>query len=457
MADAYGLHQQAVARLRDALATLPQDAPIRLAKPSSNLFRFGARDTAPGLPTTGLSRVLRIDPDARTAEVGGLITYDELVAATLEHGLMPTVVPQLKTITLGGAVAGLGIESSSFHAGLPHEAVREMDVLTGAGELVTVTRDNEHADLLRGLPNSYGTLGYGLRIMVDLLPVKRYVSMRHVRFDDPEACFAAMAEVCASRVYDGQPVDFVDGVVFGPHEMYLTLARFSDDVPYTSDYTGMGVFYKSVRARTVDHLRTADYLWRWDTDWFWCSGAFGVQHPVVRALWPKRLRRSDVYRRLVSLDQRHGITSRMQAVQGKRREFVVQDVEVPIGRSAEFLTEFCANVPIRPIWLCPVKLADPAGWPLYPLTADETYVNFGFWATAPLHPDQPADHHNRYVERLVDDLGGHKSLYSSVHYEREEFWRHYNGPAYAALKEKYDPRGRFPDLYEKVAGDNATV
>ena len=31
-----------------------------------------------------------------------------------------------------------------------------------------------------------------------------------------------------------------------------------------------------------------DYLWRWDTDWFWCSGAFGVQNPTVRRLWPKR-------------------------------------------------------------------------------------------------------------------------------------------------------------------------
>ena len=42
---------------------------------------------------------------------------------------MPLVVPQLKTITLGGAVTGLGIESTSFRHGLPHESVREMDVL----------------------------------------------------------------------------------------------------------------------------------------------------------------------------------------------------------------------------------------------------------------------------------------------------------------------------------------
>ena len=38
-----------------------------------------------------------------------MTTYEDLADATLGHGLMPKVVPQLKTITLGGAVTGLGI------------------------------------------------------------------------------------------------------------------------------------------------------------------------------------------------------------------------------------------------------------------------------------------------------------------------------------------------------------
>ncbi len=68
------------------------------------------------------------------------------------YGLAPFVVPQLKTITLGGAVTGLGIESTSFRNGLPHESVLEMDILTGSGEIVTATPDGEHADLFRGFP-----------------------------------------------------------------------------------------------------------------------------------------------------------------------------------------------------------------------------------------------------------------------------------------------------------------
>ncbi len=89
---------------------------------------------------SGLTDVIWVDPDARTADVAGMCTYEDLVAATLPYGLSPLVVPQLKTITLGGAVTGLGIESASFRNGLPHESVLEMDILTGAGELLTASQ-----------------------------------------------------------------------------------------------------------------------------------------------------------------------------------------------------------------------------------------------------------------------------------------------------------------------------
>jgi len=45
--------------------------------------------------------------------------------ACLAHGYAPPVVPELKTITIGGAATGIGIESSSFRRGFVHEAVLE--------------------------------------------------------------------------------------------------------------------------------------------------------------------------------------------------------------------------------------------------------------------------------------------------------------------------------------------
>jgi FAD/FMN-containing dehydrogenase len=449
-----GTHEAAVAALQQEYAGLGPGERVRLGKRTSNLFRFPTRTPSRGLDVDAFTRVLTVDPEARTADVEGMVTYEQLVDATLPYGLMPLVVPQLKTITLGGAVAGLGIESSSFRNGLPHESVLELEILTGDGRVVVATPQGEHADLFHGFPNSYGTLGYVLRLRIELEPVRPYVRLRHLRFSTAEECLQTMATACEERSYAGEPVDFVDGTVFSPDEQYVTLASFVDSAPAVSDYTGMQVYYRSIQQRPVDHLTVRDYLWRWDTDWFWCSRAFGVQHPVVRRLWPRRWRRSDVYRHLVALDRRYGVTDRIARLRGQpQQEPVVQDVEIPISRTAKFLDVFHRDVGITPVWLCPLRLRADRAWPLYPLEPGELYVNLGFWSGVPLAAGQPVDHHNRLIEETVSALDGHKSLYSTVHYPAEEFWRRYNGVGYAKLKAAYDPDRRLPDLYDKVRAE----
>src|SRR3954451_5528757 len=208
MGDRVG-YEQDRERVRRQYVAGPAEAPVRLGKTSSNLFRGRRRTPAVRLGVEGLDRVMAIDPVARTADVGGMTTYEDLVDATLAHGLMPLVVPQLKTITLGGAVSGLGIEAASFRNGLPHESVVEMEVLTGDGRVVLARPDNEHRDLFAGFPNSYGTLGYALRLKIELEPVHPYVELRHLRFTDREACFAAMEEFVKTRGHDGHRVDFL--------------------------------------------------------------------------------------------------------------------------------------------------------------------------------------------------------------------------------------------------------
>src|SRR5215207_9409961 len=146
MTDARAAYASGLQRLLASYRSIPDNATVRLAKPTSNLFRARAKNTVQGLDTSGLTGVIAVDPDARTAEVAGMCTYEDLVAATLPYGLAPLVVPQLKTITLGGAVTGLGIESTSFRNGMPHESVLELDILTGAGEVLTVSPEH-HPDL----------------------------------------------------------------------------------------------------------------------------------------------------------------------------------------------------------------------------------------------------------------------------------------------------------------------
>lgn len=441
-------HAAVVDRVRAAYLSLPPDAPVRLAKPTSNLFRPRERAVS-ALDVSGLDGVIAIDAQRRVADVQGMCTYETLVDATLAHGLMPSVVPQLRTITLGGAVTGLGVESSSLRNGLPHESLLEMDILTGSGEIVSASR-SQHEDLFAAFPNSYGSLGYAVRLRIQLQPVRPFVALRHVRFRRVEELAAVVDQLARDEQWDGRPVAFVDGVVFGPDECYLTLGSWTEAGP-GSDYTREKIYYRSIRERSEDRLSVRDYLWRWDTDWFWCASAFGLENPLIRRLWPRRYRRSDVYHRIVAFENRHGYAAAIDKRRGKPpRERVVQDVEVPLDRTAEFLDWFAGNVGMSPVWLCPLRTQ--ARWPLYPLEPGRTYVNVGFWGSVPIADGRQDGDINRAIERVVAELGGHKSLYSDVYYERDQFDALYGGATLREVRARYDPHDRLISLYDKVVG-----
>ena len=444
----------AVARLRASYDAIPAGEPVRLAKRTSNLFRARTASSAPGLDVSGLAGVIAVDVDPATgeatADVQGMCTYEDLVDVTLARGLIPYVVPQLRSITLGGAVTGLGIESTSFRNGLPHESVLEMDVLTGAGEVVTA-RPGE--DLFDAFPNSYGSLGYATRIRIRLERVPAYVDLRHVRFDDLDLLAKTIEEIVERGEHDGVRVDGLDGVVFEPGEAYLTLATWREAGPgatvSTSDYTGMDLYFRSLQQRETDTLTMHDYLWRWDTDWFWCSGAFGLQNRRVRRLWPRRWRRSDVYSRIINLENRFGVMARLDRARGKpARERVIQDIEVPVEQTPAFVRWFDENVGMRPVWLCPLRAT--RDWPSYPLRPGRTYVNVGFWGTVPIAPGSADGDVNRAVEAQVTELGGHKSLYSDAYYDRETFDRLYGVANQNRVKQVTDPDHRLTGLYEKA-------
>ena len=196
-----------------------------------------------------------------------------------------------------------------------------------------------------------------------------FATLRHVRFDDAGLLSKTIADIVQHREYDGVRVDGLDGTAFQPGEYYLTLADLERGPcrgGQPSDYTGQEIYYRSIQERETDLLTMYDYLWRWDTDWFWCSRAFGAQHPVVRRLWPRRWKRSDVYYKMVGLDQRLHVGAWLDRRKGNPEgERVVQDVEIPVDRLPEFLDWFDAEVGMRPVWLCP--LVASRKWPTYPL------------------------------------------------------------------------------------------
>ncbi len=439
MADALAAHAAKRESLRESLR---QGAgPVALAKDTSNLFRDREAGARRRLDVRGFNQVLRISDGWVEAE--GMIPYEQLTRACLARGVMPAVVPQLKTITLGGAVAGVGIESSSHRYGLVHDTMLELDVLLGDGRVVGCTPDNEHADLFFGFPNSYGTLGYALRVKAKTVPVKPYVRLSHLQFDNGRDYFSGLEQ----HLRAGK-ADFVDGTIFSPGRLFLTLGEFVDAAPYTSDYTYESIYYRSIAEKREDYLTVHDYIWRWDTDWFWCSKNVFAQNAFVRRFVYGRNRLgSRTYTKIMRWNSRVGATRKLERVLGLHSESVIQDVDIPISRAAEFLEFYAREIGLWPQWVCPIGVSGNR-FALYPVKRGG-YVNFGFWDVKRTRAAHPPGHFNRLIEDKVSALGGIKSLYSDSFFTAADFHARYGGAAYDALKRKYDPGGAFPRLYDK--------
>lgn len=438
-------HADKRAALAAALAGRANGDGIGLAKATSNLFRDRAPRRAPRIDLSGFDEVIAVDAPGHTVEAEGMATFVDVADAALAHGTMPAVVPQLKSITLGGAVAGVGIEATSFRHGLVHENITSMDVLTGDGRIVTCTAHGEHGDLFHGFPNSYGTLGYALRLTMRTLPVRRHVHARYRRFDDAASFFAAVGDAITDPA-----IDFLDGVVFDRRVHVLAAGRFVDDAPYASDYGFERIYWRSLRELDEDYLSTRDYLWRWDTDWFWCSRNLGAQHPVVRRLLGRDRLNSIFYQKVMRWNTRWKLGATLERLRGLHAESVIQDVDIPLTNAAAYLAFMHDEVGVLPIWICPIAPAR-AGvrHPLYPMRDDTAYVNFGFWDRVRFAEARPPGEINRRIERKVAALGGIKSLYSDSYFTEDEFWGIYDRSAYAALKRRYDPDRNLPDLYDK--------
>ena len=427
------------AKKKEALAAQLRAAtgPVALAKDTSNLFRDRVGGERLRLDVRAFNEVIAFGDGWVDAE--GMIPYEALVEACLARGVMPAVVPQLKTITLGGAVAGVGIESSSHRYGLVHDGMLELDVLLGDGRVVACTPHNEHRDLFLGFPNSYGTLGYALRVRAKTIPVKPFVHLRHVPFES----FSELEKVLEAR-----SEDFVDGTVFGPGKMFLTLGRFVDSAPRTSDYKFEKIYYRSIAERDEDWLTVSDYIWRWDTDWFWCSKNVHAQNPLMRRfVYGKERLGSRTYTKIMRWNSRVGVTRKLERVLGLHSESVIQDVDIPLRNAGEFLNFYLQTINLLPLWVCPIGPKKDK-FSLYPV-GDEWYVNFGFWDVKRTRDKHPPGHFNRLIEAKVSELGGIKSLYSDSFFAPEDFAARYGGAEYARLKAKYDPAGAFPKLYEK--------
>lgn len=421
---------------------------IGLKKDTSNLFRT-RHQVVHKVDVKNFNKIISIDSINLVAELEGMATYGEIVKETLKYGCLPTVVPELKSITIGGALSGGGIEASSFRYGLVHETIQEYEILLGDGRVVICKPNNEHQDLYYGFPNTYGTLGYALKVKVKLIPAKKYVKLTHLHFTDLTDYFQALQGFTAKNRDTTKLIAFIEGVIFSKNNMYITLGEFADEAPFVSNYKYLDIYYRSIIQKKIDYLTTEDFIWRWDTDWFWCSKHFFMQNFLMRLIFGKLVLKSTTFWKIRNFINRNKIANFVTEYLQGRKESVIQDVEIPIDRASTFINFFLDEIGVVPIWVCPTQPYQNKQYDFYKMDLNTLYINFGFWDA--VSTNKPDGYFNRRIEAMVSQLNGHKSLYSNVYYTDAEFWKIFDKSAYLKLKEKYDPSHKLRDLFEKCS------
>ena len=445
--DGWQRHRRLVTELEGQLAGNRDRLRVK-KRTASNLFRYEGRTATPArrIDLSRFNRPIAVDPDERILDVQGLATYEDIVDFVLPHGLLPTITPELKHITVGGAIVGIGIESNSYRHGFVHDALVDADVLLPDGRVVFCSAENEHADLFRGLANSYGTLGYVLRARLRLRPAKRYVALETRPFTSADALVDAFA-----TAVDDPSVDYLESLTYARNRLYLTAGRDTDEAAAVTSVYGNTVFYRQVSRRNAMTLTTTDYLFRYDPEWFWAlpeSRAIDL----FRKYAPRRLRHSAFYTRYT--DWREAVVQRLHLGGGggddERMEFLIQDWQAP-WQDGRALLEFVldtVDLDGKPLMAVPVRV--PRAAPLYPIAPGELYLNVGSYYSVRRKAGQGRFDATRAIDEFCFGHDGIKMLYSTTFLAEEEFNRRYGGDAYAALKEKYDPGRLLPTLFEKA-------
>ncbi|CAF0954245.1 unnamed protein product [Adineta steineri] len=426
------------------------------------------------------NRILSIDKSSKTVTCEPDVTIEELVDKLLPYNLLPTVIPEFKCLTIGGILAGAGLESSSFHYGQFSDSLIEATYILSNGQIITCSPTKD-SDLFYGALGSCGTFGVLIRATLRVLEI-------------PSNCFVR----CNYHITN-QPIenissfinqeDYLDAIVFLNSTVIITGQRIDKlSIPKNERIQRFSRawdhwYYQHVKqicSKNVicEYIPLKDYLFRYDRGAFWMGRypinplqdkvyyfpAFtrnflnlfplGGYNIISRTILSPLFTTASLYRRL------HSSSTKMIS-----DTLLIQDIYIPISKSKEFLSFLQSgklftndDEILEPIWLCPIRSnSTPQKMsPHYVETnandQDDLFINFGMWTHQRRWQLGSSGGKNatKILERETKKLGGRKMLYSQSFYSREEWSTIYDMQWYKQMKNKWDPDYIWGDLYDKI-------
>lgn len=426
------------------------------AHPSNTLRNGKYKRKSASIDLSSLNKVLKINVEEMWVEVEPRMTFSDLCKVTLNYGLIPPVVPEFSSITVGGAIMGAALESSSHRFGQVSDTCLEYEVILGNGELVKCSPEKE-ADLFYALSGSYGTLALLTSIKLRLIKAERYVHLTYHKYNSLSEAISFLSSPPS--------VDFIEGIAFSrEHVVIITgkmTAEASTPLFRTNHYFSPWYYQHVKKGAAEEWMLLEEYLFRLDRGAFWIGRFLASAPLLLRVLLKLRLKNINFRKkppsdpsRLLRLFFGWAFSSKRlykiwHAVPNTISEqlFFIHDFYVPTSNAEEALQHFLDETEIFPVWLCPIR-GTTTGQFLSPNWGKENLINMGFYGI-PRSNDSIPDLTAK-LEKAILHLGGRKMLYSFTYYDPSLFAEIYNEERYTALRKKFHAEGSFPSLYDKV-------
>ncbi|KAL3655794.1 Cytokinin dehydrogenase 7 [Castilleja foliolosa] len=155
---------------------------------------------------------IHVDPVAAVADVsGGALWGDVLEHCVHRYGLAPRSWTDYLGLTVGGTLSNAGVSGQSFIHGPQTENVTEMEVVTGNGDVLVCSK-NQNSELFFSVLGGLGQFGVIIRARILLQPAPdmvRWIRVVYSEFSE----YTRDVESLVTRA-DDDSFDYVEGFVF---------------------------------------------------------------------------------------------------------------------------------------------------------------------------------------------------------------------------------------------------
>lgn len=419
-----------------------------------------------------LDQILHVDVEKRVALVEPKVTMEKLAKGLLPYGIIPPVIAEFKNITVGGAINGAALESTSHAHGQFNDVCLAYNVLLSDGSVVRASR-SENSDLFYGISGSYGSIGQIVSVEIGLVPIKPWVKVNYTRHNFTKNTI----EQLANATRKSEAPQFLEGLIFDKGHGIAVEGVLTDDFEAGSYILKQKNhwepwYYQILRERSSRmsdgdsgsfFMPIEDYLFRYDRGAFWMGSYFlhgrllmnfltgrwkngnfnELRDPgnLFRGLWGWICNS----KRLYSILHWNG-----ENFFSKRA--IIQDFYIPENRTLEFAEKAFDITGISPLWICPVKTCGREQIFAPHAVEDDLVFDVGVYGF-------PKENGNgqtltSQLEKLAHSFGGRKMLYSYTFFSEEEFWKVYSKENYEKLRKKWDRGNTWTCILKKVLRTN---